>query len=565
MRACRVCSMDARFVRMRQRPAYERLRPSIRIADLFAGGGGLSLGIAEAARRIGLGTEVALAVEDDAEAAQVFARNFPRANLVRSDVSEIFDGGLRARLTSREREIRHRVGELDLLLGGPPCQGHSYLNNHTRHRDPRNALYLRAARAAEVLRPTFVVLENVPSIERDVGGVVAAATAAFDGAGYRVRSAVLDLSLYGVPQLRRRHFLVASRIATFDLDLVLTRLPECASHEPRTVAWGIRDLASVRADTGLDSPTRTTPANRARMQWLIDRGEFDLPNELRPRCHHGAHSYVSMYGRLRWDAPAQTITTGFGSMGQGRFVHPSLPRTITPHEAARLQTLPDFFDLHVLTNRKGWATVIGNAVPPLLGVHLSEPLLRALPRIGTVPQKRRSRQSNGRVAATKVKPRQEAPSRNGVPRASSELIRIRMKTTKRRDTAPELALRSHLHRMGLRYAVDRPIVGTRRRADIVFRRARVAVFVDGCFWHRCPDHGTLPKRSREWWRAKLDANRKRDADTDARLRDAGWAVLRFWEHDDPATAADLVSRTVRSRATSPGPVESGRESSRAVA
>src|SRR5439155_20605066 len=91
------------------------------------------------------------------------------------------------------------------------------------------------------------------------------------------------------------------------------------------------------------------------------------------------HTYNSMYGRLSWNEPAQTITTGFGSMGQGRFVHPALSRTLTPHEAARLQTLPDFYDLDTSKGRGAWAMVIGNAVPPPLGVHLIEPLLCALP------------------------------------------------------------------------------------------------------------------------------------------------------------------------------------------
>ena len=91
-----------------------------------------------------------------------------------------------------------------------------------------------------------------------------------------------------------------------------------------------------------------------------------------------------------------------------------------------------------------------------------------------------------------------------------------MRNTKRRDTKPELALRSALHGMGLRFSVDRPVHGTRRRSDVVFPTERVAVYVDGCFWHGCPKHGTVPKQNRQWWMDKLAANRQRDADTDAR-------------------------------------------------
>jgi DNA mismatch endonuclease, patch repair protein len=118
----------------------------------------------------------------------------------------------------------------------------------------------------------------------------------------------------------------------------------------------------------------------------------------------------------------------------------------------------------------------------------------------------------------------------------------------RRDTAPELALRSELHRRGLRFRVDRPpLAGLRSRADIVFGRARVAVYVDGCFWHSCPEHGTSPKANAEWWEQKLKRNRDRDAETNRALRENGWEVVRIWEHEAPGEAADRVEGMVRAR------------------
>ncbi len=123
-----------------------------------------------------------------------------------------------------------------------------------------------------------------------------------------------------------------------------------------------------------------------------------------------------------------------------------------------------------------------------------------------------------------------------------------MKRTRRRDTAPELATRSALHRLGLRFRVDRAVLpGSRRRADIVFTRAKVVVFIDGCFWHGCPAHGTMPKANREFWEEKLAANRSRDRSTDEQLERAGWKVMRFWEHADPESAAALVASEVRRR------------------
>jgi DNA mismatch endonuclease (patch repair protein) len=121
----------------------------------------------------------------------------------------------------------------------------------------------------------------------------------------------------------------------------------------------------------------------------------------------------------------------------------------------------------------------------------------------------------------------------------------------RRDTLPERAIRSELHRRGLRFRVDRaPLPGLRSRADIVFGPARVAVYVDGCFWHSCPEHGTKPKANAEWWDQKLRRNRERDAETDRALREHGWEVVRIWEHEDPVEAAERVWKLVRARQNS---------------
>jgi DNA mismatch endonuclease (patch repair protein) len=123
-----------------------------------------------------------------------------------------------------------------------------------------------------------------------------------------------------------------------------------------------------------------------------------------------------------------------------------------------------------------------------------------------------------------------------------------MGRVRRRDTAAELALRRALHARGLRFRVDRPVLpDRRRRADIVFGPARVAVFVDGCFWHGCPEHGTRPSSNSDFWRQKVDANQARDQDTDRRLRKAGWVVVRVWEHETPATAADRIEALVGAR------------------
>ena len=121
-----------------------------------------------------------------------------------------------------------------------------------------------------------------------------------------------------------------------------------------------------------------------------------------------------------------------------------------------------------------------------------------------------------------------------------------MARVRRRDTAPELELRSELHRRGFRYRVDRrPLDEVPSRADLVFGPAKVAVYVDGCFWHSCPEHGTMPRSNEEFWQTKLARNRERDAAVNEALAKAGWTVVRVWEHEEIDTAADRVEAAVR--------------------
>ena len=121
-----------------------------------------------------------------------------------------------------------------------------------------------------------------------------------------------------------------------------------------------------------------------------------------------------------------------------------------------------------------------------------------------------------------------------------------MSLARRRETRPELELRTVLHARGLRYRVVYPVPGQRRRTiDVAFTRQRLAVFVDGCFWHGCPEHGTSPSRNSAWWQTKLAANRARDRDTDAVLQSLGWRVLRVWEHEPPHEVADVIQLLLR--------------------
>jgi DNA (cytosine-5)-methyltransferase 1 len=342
------------------------------VVDLFCGVGGMSHGVAEAARAAGRSARF-VGVDSDDVAVNAYQRSVPLGRGLSADVSRVFDGRRGSRVTASERAFRRLAGETEILLGGPPCQGHSAFNNRTRHADDRNALYLSMVRAAEVLEPRHVVVENVPGALRDRTSVVQRSMDALEKLGYALSYGIVDMVQIGVPQLRRRLIVIASRSTVPSIDELVDSHRTCV----RSVRWAIEDLETMGADRPVDTPARSAPQTRARIGVLFDRGLRDLPNEYRPKCHAGGnHSYGSIYGRLSWDEPAQTITTGFYSMCMGRYVHPSQRRTLTAHEAARLQFLPDYLNLDAIEQRGDLARLIGNAVPLKLGYAVGLELLR---------------------------------------------------------------------------------------------------------------------------------------------------------------------------------------------
>jgi len=359
------------------------------VVDLFSGLGSLSLGVVEAARALGSRAEIGLAADADPAVLDVLSASLaPPPGTVRCVDLEAALAGRGERPTTAERTLLSGCPEaIDVLVAGPPCQGHSRLNNYTRHDDPRNDLYARVVRFVELRRPRFCIVENVDSVVHDQRHSAAIAARRLRDLSYRVDTAPVVLQWLGVPQTRRRHVLVATRADQRSVD-VRDVLATYAVGEPelRTVRWAIGDLVGKEAQRSIDLPSSPTPVNLKRMRWLHRTPAYDLPNDLRPDCHRlprrtedgeaRTHSYASMYGRLRWDQPAQTITSGFGSMGQGRYVHPGEPRTLTPHEAGRLQLLPDFVELERAPTRSQWARMIGNVAPMKLSYVFALEFLR---------------------------------------------------------------------------------------------------------------------------------------------------------------------------------------------
>jgi DNA (cytosine-5)-methyltransferase 1 len=349
------------------------------MADLFCGAGGLTLGALEAGRAAGIEIIPAFAADTEAHVKDLYLKYFDFGQTIferREILNEVLDGELGKENTESEKKLKFEVGKIDILVGGPPCQGHSNLNNHTRRNDPKNLLYDRMARFAEIFKPTYVIIENVPQAVHDRQRVVDRTEQHLQKLGYLVGRGVLHGKVIGLPQTRDRHFLVAS-LGGIRPDISrwenLHRVDEV-----RTFDWACSDLPENGKGL-LDRRSIPKKHTLDRIHWLFDNQEYNLPNDQRPDCHSKKkHTYVSCYGRIHPDKPAPTLTTGFTCMGQGRFVHPHFRRTLTPREGARLQFFPNWFDFTSAgpLSRRELLSLIGNAVPPKMAYVLLLELLR---------------------------------------------------------------------------------------------------------------------------------------------------------------------------------------------
>jgi DNA (cytosine-5)-methyltransferase 1 len=345
---------------------------AVTVADLFSGCGGLSVGIREACGALGYSERIVLAVDTNERAMDVFADNFRPERQHRGPIGDLVDGELGARLTAQERRLSQDLEGLTIAVGGPPCQGHSDLNNHTRRIDPKNALYLRMARFVEVVRPKSVIIENVPGVRHDRTNVVGKTRDALRAAGYFVSDGILAADRLGWAQKRKRHVMLAS-LEVEDIDV--GDIEAMFETTGRPMEWAISQIEE--SDEMFDTAAKHSSVNKGRIDYLFDHNLYDLPDEQRPDCHRlKPHSYTSVYGRMRPNQPAPTITSGFGSTGQGRFVHPFERRTLTPHEAARLQGFPDSFTFEHAGGRRALQEMIGNAVPSRLAFVAAIALLR---------------------------------------------------------------------------------------------------------------------------------------------------------------------------------------------
>jgi len=351
----------------------------LRIVDLFSGCGGLSLGASMAAHQLGLKLKVKFAADCWRDALTVYKDNFSNIaeNISEIDLSLIVSRPGSLCLSSSGKNLANKIGEIDILVAGPPCQGHSDLNNSSRRDDPRNLLYTVPVAFGLHVKTKIMIIENVPTVIHSSNNVVKSAQIKIAGEGYSVVEMVADAQSFGVPQTRKRHILIASRIHSQSrLEEIIKSLP---LHKKTIAIFDFIDDIEDEAEDNANMLTRRSKIsaeNAVRINYLFDKDIFDLPNEFRPPCHRDKiHSYISMYGRLKKDHPAQTITSGFGSMGQGRYVHPTRRRLITAHEAARIQGFPDYFNFSGLKSITSIRKIIANAVPPPVASTLIKELM----------------------------------------------------------------------------------------------------------------------------------------------------------------------------------------------
>ena len=381
---------DLNYLQAKRFPDAPEGGDHVTVTDLFGGLGALTLGIFEAARVIGLPAELILAADNDPAPLEALCKTFDVDQITarQVDLGRVLKATAGKRTKAEADLIGKHPKALDILVAGPPCQGHSRLNNHTRHNDPRNDLYGRVARFVELRRPRLCIIENVDSVIHDQRDSALKTAERLERLGYTVDEGRVPLHSLGVPQRRRRHILVAtdSGERTLEINAVVMAY---SVEEPgsRNLKWAIGDLEKIEATQGLDAPGSFSKENKVRMRWLHEKPHrYNLPNSHRPDCHKNPkfdeqgnerkHSYRSMYGKLDWSKPAQTITSGYGSMGQGRYVHPSKERTLTPHEAARLQFIPDFVRIDAAKGRGKWARMIGNVAPMKLSYVFAVEFLR---------------------------------------------------------------------------------------------------------------------------------------------------------------------------------------------
>lgn len=350
----------------------QQRRRKLRAIDLFAGCGGLTVGLKQA------GFKVVAAVEFEAGAVEAYKLNHPEVTVYDLDICELTGATILS-------DARLAQGELDLLAGCPPCQGFSRmktLNGKRGDADPeKNDLVFQYLRLVEELLPRALLMENVPALRDD--DRYRHLRERVEALGYHVVDDVHDAADFGVPQRRRRFIMLAAQTQA-------PKMPTSVSAEERTtVRQAISDwttTAGTSGDAAHDIKSNRTAAVDALIRSIPHDGgsRRDVEGYEELDCHKKCDGFYDVYGRMRWDDVSPTITSGFPNPSKGRFIHPDQDRTLTLREGALIQTFPKDYRFPVHRGKYPVAVMIGNALPPMLAkAHASA--IAAVLRADTIP------------------------------------------------------------------------------------------------------------------------------------------------------------------------------------
>lgn len=331
--------------------------------DLFSGCGGLSVGLKNA------GINVIAAIDVDPLASKTYRANHSEVHFIEKDIREVSGVEL-------IQKLGIAVGELDILAGCPPCQGFSTLrtkNSGKAVKDLRNSLVLEFLRFVEEIKPKTVMLENVPGLENDYR--FARFVKRLGEMGYKSSIGVLDVSKYGVPQRRRRLIFMAAFKGK-------PLLAQPLSGKRKTVKSAISKLKPPGGSGDIlhDLEKKHTEKVMRLIKLIPKNGgsRSSLPEEMRLECHKKCDGFKDVYGRMKWEDVAPTITSGCTNPSKGRFLHPDQDRAITLREASILQGFPRWYKFPEIRNKGAIALMIGNALPPPFVAAHAKSLLETL-------------------------------------------------------------------------------------------------------------------------------------------------------------------------------------------
>ncbi len=543
----------------------------LRAIDLFSGAGGLSQGLKWA------NYDVPFALDKDEDSCATYEKNHPDTHVECRSISEMNSDEI-ATLSG---------GNIDLIVGGPSCQSFSTAgrkNGWVKKGDPRNELWRQMLDVVKTLEPKAFLLENVPGLVYwKKGEFGATILEEFKQLGYAVSSDILLAADYGVPQRRRRVFIVglkgeekfefpkATHLGGWRRD-TLDIWEEKRKKEkllPHIKMWeAIGDLPPLQVGSSKQSstpdPNRATPYTR-RMRGRrkspvtdhdaipigVDHLELikrvppggtwrDIPPHMLPDRYRGMRrtDSTNLFGRLAPNLPAYTITTQFHNVTTGCYTHPYEDRALTVREAARIQSFPDSYVFE--GNIQSRCRQVGNAVPPLLAQVLVSSIAAAI--MGDDAAK--IHPSPKAVKPAKTLP--PAPKRN-------VNTKVRAADQKRSSAAPEVQIRKILREQGIELKANRsPLAEVECKPEILLEKDRIAVYMRGCFMNGCPTHSRDTKSKTKWWAEAIASTQKRNRRDKRILRAGGWSVIEIWEHEEPVKAALRIAAHVDRRSLQVG-------------